>query len=99
MCKFFNVKKTTQYAETHVHIFPCKMQTILLDLLEHPEQPKGPDILNTKSKNERVWHHFKQNQVKTKFVRSSFQGFETACQRKTLQKSGKFQRKLYRKVQ
>ncbi len=40
----------------------------------------GPDILQTKSKNELIWCNFEQNQAKTKFVLSLFRQFETAHQ-------------------
>ncbi len=42
----------------------------------------GPDILQTKSKNELIRRHFKQNQAETKFVLSSCWLFETAHQSK-----------------
>jgi len=40
---------------------------------------KGPDILQTKLKNELMWHHFEQNQAKINPF-CSFWKFERACQ-------------------
>ncbi len=49
--------------------------------------PLRPDILQTKSKNELIWHHFEQNQAETKFILSSFRQLDTTHRSKL---SGEF---------
>ncbi len=44
--------------------------------------PKGPDILQTKSKNELILRNFEQNQAEAKFFLSLFRQFDTANQSK-----------------